>query len=405
MASEYEKQREINIQRNREILRELGLFNNAALTGSNSASTTTSTTLKKKKKSTSQSNDAAKKKRSTSSSTPTSTPASLSRRKSSRLESKPAKSFKSYLDSDDEDNENDGEFKAGNDSDNESNFSENSDEPVEEIYDQSVGFSTGSRRKNGPKLPPFVPPAGRAQVTDDIIGSIDGIKVGTKWESRIACWYDGVHRTQISGIQGNKKNGCFSIALSGGYEDDIDNGDMFTFTGQGGRDLKGTKDDPKNLRTAPQSKDQELKGGNLALKVSFENQNPVRVIRGYKLDSVFAPLSGYRYDGLYKVAKFWQDTGLSGFKVYKYALVRLPGQPPIPRRDKQKKRKNDDGNEDKEQENEEGDENAIERRKKTKKGNEENDDDENEEKDERENENDEQEEKGDDDENEDEDED
>ncbi|KAJ1537204.1 hypothetical protein HK096_002480 [Nowakowskiella sp. JEL0078] len=110
----------------------------------------------------------------------------------------------------------------------------------------------------------------------------------------------------------------------------------FTFTGQGGRDLKGTPDDPKNLRTAPQSKDQELKTGNLALKISYENKTPVRVIRGFKLDSPYAPETGYSTALTYKnnkVKKFWQDTGLSGFKVYKYALLRIPGQPPIPRND------------------------------------------------------------------------
>lgn len=30
---------------------------------------------------------------------------------------------------------------------------------------------------------------------------------------------------------------------------------------------------------------------------------PVRVIRGYKLDSPYAPSEGYRYDGLYTVEK------------------------------------------------------------------------------------------------------
>ena len=30
---------------------------------------------------------------------------------------------------------------------------------------------------------------------------------------------------------------------------------------------------------------------------------PVRVVRGYKLKSVYAPYAGYRYDGLYRVEK------------------------------------------------------------------------------------------------------
>jgi hypothetical protein len=32
-----------------------------------------------------------------------------------------------------------------------------------------------------------------------------------------------------------------SLVLSGGYEDDVDNGDEFTYTGSGGRELKGQK--------------------------------------------------------------------------------------------------------------------------------------------------------------------
>ena len=37
--------------------------------------------------------------------------------------------------------------------------------------------------------------------------------------------------------------------------------------------------------------------GNLAISKNVENRRPVRVIRGYKLPSRFAPEEGYRYDG------------------------------------------------------------------------------------------------------------
>ncbi|KAK2155757.1 hypothetical protein LSH36_232g03022 [Paralvinella palmiformis] len=119
-------------------------------------------------------------------------------------------------------------------------------------------------------------------------------------------------------------------ALSGGYEDDIDMGDCFTYTGEGGRDLKGTASNPKNLRTAPQSRDQKLSRGNASLVKSVENKKPVRVIRGYKLRSPFAPEEGYRYDGLYQVEKYWYTTGMAGFGVYKFALRRLTDQVPPP---------------------------------------------------------------------------
>jgi E3 ubiquitin-protein ligase UHRF1 len=99
---------------------------------------------------------------------------------------------------------------------------------------------------------------------------------------------------------------------------------------EGGRDLTGTKANPKNLRTAEQSKDQELNNSNLSLVKSVETGVPVRVTRGYKLPSIYAPESGYRYDGLYVVKKYWEAVGLSGFKVFKFVFARCEDQAPPP---------------------------------------------------------------------------
>jgi putative restriction endonuclease len=38
------------------------------------------------------------------------------------------------------------------------------------------------------------------------------------------------------------------------------------------------------------------------------------------MDSSFAPKQGYRYDGLYWVDEFWEESGRSGFKVWRYRL-------------------------------------------------------------------------------------
>ena len=43
----------------------------------------------------------------------------------------------------------------------------------------------------------------------------------------------GFLRPTVAGIHGNEAIGCYSIALSGGYEDDLDYGESFTFTGSG----------------------------------------------------------------------------------------------------------------------------------------------------------------------------
>ena len=45
----------------------------------------------------------------------------------------------------------------------------------------------------------------------------------------------GVHRPHVAGICGTGEKGCVSLVLSGGYEDDVDDGDEFTYTGSGGQ--------------------------------------------------------------------------------------------------------------------------------------------------------------------------
>lgn len=42
---------------------------------------------------------------------------------------------------------------------------------------------------------------------------------------RAECCKDGMHRKTVAGISGNGDAGAFSIVLSGGYEDDDDEGD------------------------------------------------------------------------------------------------------------------------------------------------------------------------------------
>ncbi|KAJ7254078.1 PUA-like domain-containing protein [Mycena haematopus] len=179
-----------------------------------------------------------------------------------------------------------------------------------------LGREAGSKRVHNPKT----------------YGSIPGIEVGTWWETREACSADAIHAPWVGGIAVGPQ-GAYSVALSGGYPDDIDWGYAFTYTGSGGRNLKGTKTNPLNLRTAPQSSDQTFENNfNKALKVSAETKKPVRVIRGYKVDSPYAPYEGYRYDGLYRVEKAWQESGMDGFLVCKFAFKRLAEQPPLPRR-------------------------------------------------------------------------
>lgn len=98
--------------------------------------------------------------------------------------------------------------------------------------------------------------------------------------------------------------------ISGGYEDDLDKLSEVTYTGQGGRDSRGRV-----------IKDQELTLGNKALSINFEKKIPIRVVRGHQV--FYGPKIGYRYDGLYLVRNYYQDTGINGFKIYRFYLESL----------------------------------------------------------------------------------
>jgi len=194
--------------------------------------------------------------------------------------------------------------------------------------------------------------AGRSKeckvVDKDHFGPIPGIEVGINYFLRIQISEEGIHRPPVAGIAGTAKLGCPSLVLSGGYEDDVDNGEEFYYTGAGGRDLSGNK------RTAEQSFDQELTKSNGALALNcdckFDDKNggeakdwrngkPIRVVRGYKgaKHSKYAPELGNRYDGIYKVVKYWPEKGKSGFRVWRY-LIRRDDPIPAPWTNEGKKR-------------------------------------------------------------------
>ncbi|CAB4476831.1 unnamed protein product [Rhizophagus irregularis] len=187
-------------------------------------------------------------------------------------------------------------------------------------------------------------------VEPDYFGPIPGVPVGSLWKYRIFCSESGVHRPPVAGIAGKASIGSVSIVLSGGYPEDTDNGDEFYYTGSGGRDLK-----TGNKRVAVQSFDQELTKTNEALARTcdaevnakkgaearnWKNSMPVRVCRSSKLmkhNPKYAPEEGIRYDGIYKLVKYWPERGASGFKVWRY-LMRRDDPEPAPWTSEGKKR-------------------------------------------------------------------
>ena len=61
----------------------------------------------------------------------------------------------------------------------------------------------------------------------------------------------------------------------------------------------------------------------MALAKSKLHGLPVRVIRGARHVSPYSPQSGYRYDGLYRVADYWLEGGQSGYDVWRFLLRKL----------------------------------------------------------------------------------
>lgn len=65
--------------------------------------------------------------------------------------------------------------------------------------------------------------------------------MGEWWKDRLDCRQWGAHFPHVAGIAGQSGVGAQSVVLSGGYEDDKDEGEWFLYTGSGGRDLSGNK--------------------------------------------------------------------------------------------------------------------------------------------------------------------
>ncbi len=141
-----------------------------------------------------------------------------------------------------------------------------------------------------------------------MFGHIDGISVGQIFDSRKEVASAGLHAPLMSGIWGTQE-GAYSIVLSGGYEDDIDDLNYILYTGQGGKNLPGGK----------QVENQEFTKGNRGLQLSCQYKLPVRVIRGHQIAN--GPDSGYRYDGLYYVQNYERVLGKRGFFICRFHLV------------------------------------------------------------------------------------
>lgn len=157
-----------------------------------------------------------------------------------------------------------------------------------------------------------------------IVGAIPGIMVGDLFLFRMELCVVGLHGQIQAGIDflpaSMSSTGepiATSVIVSGGYEDDMDDGEVIVYTGHGGQEKNSSR----------QISHQKLESGNLALERSMHYGVEVRVIRGMKYEGSAAG-SGkvYVYDGVYRIVDCWFDVGRSGFGVYKFKLWRIEGQ-------------------------------------------------------------------------------
>ncbi|KAL2942951.1 Histone-lysine N-methyltransferase H3 lysine-9 specific SUVH3 [Bienertia sinuspersici] len=157
------------------------------------------------------------------------------------------------------------------------------------------------------------------------IGGVPGVEVGDIFFFRMEMCVLGLHAPSMAGIdymtvknEVEEEPLAVSIVSSGGYDDDAEDQDVLVYTGQGGGNYSNS---------GKAASDQKLERGNLALEKSARRGNHIRVIRGIK-DMVNPSLKIYVYDGLYTIQDSWIDRAKSGANLFKYRMVRLPGQNP-----------------------------------------------------------------------------
>jgi len=137
-------------------------------------------------------------------------------------------------------------------------------------------------------------------------GAVNGIPIGARFRNRRSLYDAKIHRDIRRGICGgaDKKRGAESVVVSGGYEDDLDLGQIVYYTGIGKRDGSGRL-----------TADQEFSGLNRSLAVNAQTAQPIRLVR--------AMAGEFEYSGLYVVEDAFLRPGASGFQICQYRLRSL----------------------------------------------------------------------------------
>ncbi|KAK6343980.1 hypothetical protein TWF696_007631 [Orbilia brochopaga] len=152
-------------------------------------------------------------------------------------------------------------------------------------------------------------------------GHLAGVPVG-KLISRTEATGIGLHMRHQGSIHARKSDGCFSLLIAEGYDEDGEDGEAIIFTGVGG--TKGEK-----RKNPPRSIDQLLRDvgtdsmENAALVKSHETGWPVRVIVGSKSNISYRPQGEkeYLYVGLFRVHEVLRHRNVGGHEIMRFKLV------------------------------------------------------------------------------------
>ena len=172
---------------------------------------------------------------------------------------------------------------------------------IESVRKQrAAGKSTISHR-----LQPDYP----GRVSCNVVGE-NRLHNGQWWPMQICAMRDGAHGEIEAGIHGRPGRGAFSVILSGGGYDDVDEGDRILYCGTSGTEGKAT-------------------AGTNHLKETHKLKNPLRVLRSSALPQAnpYRPQKGLRYDGLYDIVDY--EIIDASTAMHRFSLKRRANQHPI----------------------------------------------------------------------------
>lgn len=172
-------------------------------------------------------------------------------------------------------------------------------------------------------------------------GKIPGIYSGQTFEYRALLHDMGVHRSTRYSICGSVSSGAVSMILSRGTTLDRDVGYEFTFSST--TEISKTE---INSQYNKKLGNKRLSRSNLALALTcgaalntecgakardWRTSRPVRVCRTSDVEnSIYTPEAGIRYDGLYKLVKYWPSQDQRSSKVsWKFLFRRDDQEPPL----------------------------------------------------------------------------